>query len=106
MRIDPQSAWYAKIDGEVRRSFDTPRCALSGWTRAPSKTTLFVQDYYGRVWHSGDEVRFVVGSDVTGPMGADLVPVLPVQTAKFIGDHGGHALAVGEVTEQVLRELR
>ncbi len=34
-------------------------------------------------------VRFVIGSDVIGAMGPDLVPVDPARVAKFEKDHGG-----------------
>jgi nitrous oxide reductase accessory protein NosL len=43
-------------------------------------------------------MRFVVGSDIVGPMGPDLVPVDAARAERFTKDHGGRALAVGEVT--------
>ena len=51
----------------------------------------------------GNDVRFVIGGDVVGPMGPDLVPVDPPRASKFIQDHGAdRALRLDEVTTQVL----
>jgi hypothetical protein len=36
-----------------------------------------------------DDVRFVTGSDVVGPMGPDLVPVAAESAARFARDHNG-----------------
>lgn len=106
MRIDRASAWYAELvspQGEVR-SFDTPRCALQSWRRGKTAArSLRVQDYYDRQWRDGSDVRFVIGGDVSGPMGPDLVPVDPGRVSKFIQDHGAdRALRLEEVTAEVL----
>ncbi len=51
-------------------------------------------------------VRFVVGSDVVGPMGPDLVPVDPARVESFRRDHHARSvLAFESVTEDVLRAL-
>ena len=106
MKIDPASAWRTELvgaDGTVT-SFDTPRCAFMSWRNGSSTaSTLRVQDYYERRWKNADALRFVVGGDVLGPMGPDLVPVDPSQVTKFIQDHGAdRALRVEEVTSTVL----
>lgn len=105
MKIDHESAWRAEIvgaDGAVA-SFDTPRCALTWWrTKAPS-STVRLQEYYERSWRNADELRFMIGGDVVGPMGPDLVPVDPSRSTKFIQDHGAdRALRLEEVTIDVL----
>lgn len=106
MRIDPASAWHAELigdDGKVT-AFDTPRCALTSWRSGvtPAKT-IRVQEYYDRTTRDGSELRFVLGGDVVGPMGADLVPVDPPRSAKFMQDHGAErALELREITPQVL----
>lgn len=109
MKIDPASAWRAELLGEggATTSFDTPRCALT-WRLAKSPSaSVRVQEYYERRWRSGDEVRFVVGGDVVGPMGPDLVPVEPARAAKFIQDHGADkALRLDEITTDVLATLK
>lgn len=106
MKVDPASAWRADLvaaDGAVT-SFDTPRCALTSWRSGKSQaTTLRVQEYYERRWRNAEELRFIVGGDVVGPMGPDFVPVDPSQATKFIQDHGAdRALRLDELTMDVL----
>jgi hypothetical protein len=109
MRIDPTSAWHAELvgaDGTIT-TFDTPRCALTSWRSGttPAKS-IQVQEYYDRKTHDGSELRFVIGGDVVGPMGPDLVPVDPPRSSKFIQDHGAdRALALAEITPQVLAAI-
>jgi copper chaperone NosL len=110
MRIDPGSAWRAELvgdDGSVAAVFDTPRCALTSWRtgKTPAKS-IRVQEYYDRKTRDGNDVRFVIGGDVVGPMGADLVPVDPPRSSKFIQDHAAdRALLLDEVTPQVLSAI-
>jgi copper chaperone NosL len=62
-----------------------------------------VQEYYDRQMRDGNDVRFVIGGDVVGPMGPDIVPVDPPRSSKFIQDHGAdRALRLEEVTSQIL----
>ena len=90
MKIDPASPWRTElVEAGVVRAFDTPRCALSAWEKAGRKGDVRVQEFYDRTTLSASEVRFVTGSDVVGPMGAELVPVGPAHVAKFQTDHGG-----------------
>jgi hypothetical protein len=106
MRIEAQSAWRAELVGDdgSLTSFDTPRCALQSWRsgKTPAKSVR-VLDYYDRKPLDGSAVRFVVGGDVVGPMGPDLVPVDPARVGKFLQDHGAErALRVEEVTLEVI----
>lgn len=110
MRIDPASAWRVELvagDGS-RTSFDTPRCALVAWRSGKFEaTSMRAQEYYERTWHDAKELRFVLGGDVLGPMGSDLVPVDPARVAKFIQDHGAdRALALDEITSDVLSSMK
>jgi copper chaperone NosL len=108
MRIDPKSTWRADlVTASGRVHFDTPRCALVAWrTGKTAATSLEVAEFYEQHWGSGELVRFVVGSDVVGPMGTDLVPVAPDRVAKFMSDHHGRrALALAEVTPEILSSL-
>ena len=62
-----------------------------------------MQDYYDRQPKDGADVRFVIGGDVVGPMGPDLVPVDPARVPKFIQDHAAdRALKLDEITLEVL----
>ena len=110
MKIDPSSAWRTELVGEdgTVTSFDTPRCALTSWRsgKTPAKT-IRVQEYYERKWREGSEVRFLIGGDVVGPMGPDLVPVETSRAMKFIQDHNAdRALSLDEVTLQVLNDQK
>ena len=106
MRIDPSSQWRTELlgdDGKVT-AFDAPRCALQSWrSGATPAQSIRVQEYYDRVSRDGADVRFIVGGDVIGPMGPDLVPVDPPRASKFIQDHAAdRALRLDEITPQVL----
>lgn len=109
MVIDLSSPWRAELvgpEGEVS-SFDTPRCAYASWRAGKTRaTTLRLQDYYDRHWTNADELRLILGGDVRGPMGPELVPVDPARATKFIQDHGAaRALRSEEVTLDVLSSL-
>lgn len=104
MKIDPKSAFNAELAlGDKVEHFDTPRCALSSWLAAKKQGTVRVQDYYDRKMRPASEVEFVIGSDVVGPMGPELVPVDNARVAKFEKDHGGaRALAASDIDEKAL----
>ncbi len=90
MKIDPTSPWNAEIaDGTNITHFDTPRCALATWSGSGKHGSVRVRDYYDRKMKSANELHFVDGSDVIGPMGPELVPVDAARIAKFEKDHGG-----------------
>jgi NosL len=109
MKIDPASSWSADLirgDGS-HVHFDTPRCALLAWKsgRVPATGSSF-QEFYERTWRSGSELRFAIGSDVMGPMGADVVPVDPARAAKLASDHHATRVAtLDELTPQILQSL-
>ncbi len=112
MKLDPASPWRAELvatDGKTH-SFDTPRCALTALRKgkvAGSGAAVRVQEFYDRTWVAGTEVDFVVGSDVIGPMGPDLVPVGHARAAKFVKDHGdGRALALDAVTPDAMDAIK
>ena len=51
---------------------------------------IYVTDYYRTELVSAKEVFFVLGSDVYGPMGKELIPIAGKELAKtFMVDHGG-----------------
>jgi copper chaperone NosL len=59
-------------------------------------------EYYDRASRDGADVAFVVGSDVLGPMGPDVVPVARDKVDRFVKDHGGRKLDLADVTAQLL----
>ena len=81
--------------------FDAPR------TR-DQIASLWVTEYYTTALVPAAEVNFVAGSDVLGPMGHELVPVLGDEAGQtFLKDHRGEKLLpFPEVTPAVLEALR
>jgi nitrous oxide reductase accessory protein NosL len=54
---------------------------------------IFVTEYYGTKLIDGTKAYYVIGSDVYGPMGRELIPFLTEADAKeFMADHGGKRL--------------
>jgi nitrous oxide reductase accessory protein NosL len=110
MKLDPAHAsWSAELvtsDGTTHH-YDAPRCALEARRDlAASVKELRVHEYYDTKMRSANDVVFVIGSDVDGPMGPDLVPVDPTKAKKFIADHAAkRAIPLAEITPPVLAEL-
>lgn len=97
MRIPAGSHWAAgatREDGQPV-AFDTPGCLFRYRRSVTGRRTFnpWVTEYYGvaGVRTPATNVRFVVGSDVVGPMGPELVPVDPARIDAFRRDH--HASA-------------
>lgn len=68
---------------------------------------IYVTDYYGVTVIDGRTAWFVIGSDVFGPMGRELIPFAKESEAReFMKDHAGKkVIPFTEVTPQVLKEL-
>lgn len=78
--------------------FDLPRWAPGH--RADDMTAIAVTEYYGLSRIPAREAWYVIGSDVTGPMGHELVPLATEEDAQeFLRDHAGkRILRFDEVT--------
>lgn len=65
-------------------------------------SSLFITEYYTTKIISARDVHFILGSDVMGPMGNELVPVLGKKVAEqFFKDHKGtKMLAFDEITPE------
>jgi copper chaperone NosL len=70
-------------------------------------SAVLVTDYYALNMVDGRSAYYVVGSDVYGPMGRELVPFAQESQARdFLKDHRGKAiLRFPEVTPALLRPL-
>ena len=68
---------------------------------------VFVTNYYDGEAIAARTALFVTGSDVMGPMGAELVPHRSFEAAEdFLKDHHGtRILRFDEIDESVLREM-
>ncbi|MBE0556551.1 MAG: nitrous oxide reductase accessory protein NosL [Proteobacteria bacterium] len=66
-----------------------------------------VNDYYGLVWIDARKVWYVLGSDVYGPMGKELIPLEKEADAQeFMKDHKGtKIIRFSEATPEVIKPL-
>lgn len=78
----------------------------------PSKKTedveaIRVKDYYRLSWIDARKAWYVLGSDVFGPMGRELIPLEKEADAKeFMKDHQGkRILRFPDVTREVIKTL-
>ena len=85
--------------------FDLPRWAPGH--RAEDMTAIAVTEYYGLSRIPAREAWYVIGSDVPGPMGHELVPLATEADAKeFLRDHAGkRILRFDEVTPELPANL-
>ena len=75
--------------------------------RAEDIAVIAVTEYYGVTRIDAREAWYVIGSDVLGPMGHELIPFTSEADARdFLGDHGGkRILRFDEVTLGLLADL-
>jgi nitrous oxide reductase accessory protein NosL len=78
----------------------------------PARTTgdvagIWVTEYYELASLDAKAAFFVVGSDVFGPMGRELIPFRTLEAAReFKKDHGGtDILAFGQISPSVIAKL-
>ena len=81
-------------------------------TYAPSRSAadisaMYVTEYYDMTSIEARAAFFVIGSDVYGPMGRELIPLAKRADAEqFRRDHGGHAiLEFGRVKPSAVEKL-
>jgi copper chaperone NosL len=99
---------YAVFDGAK----DMFKYLLNLRAYAPSRQpsdigAIYVTDYYSLTPIDGKGAWYVVGSDIYGPMGRELIPFGSEAEAKeFLADHKGkRLLRFAEVTADVLKGL-
>jgi nitrous oxide reductase accessory protein NosL len=70
-------------------------------------TAIHVTDYYSLAPVDGKRALYVIGSDVLGPMGKELIPFAVEKEAReFLADHKGkRILRFDEVTAELLKGL-
>lgn len=97
--------------------FDGAKDLFKWWLRpdrySPGRTpgdveAIFVTDYYAVRRIPAREAWFVLGSDVLGPMGHELVPFADEREAReFLKDHHGRRVVrFADVTPALLKELQ
>ena len=70
--------------------------------------SIWVKDYYSVTFVDGEQAYYVIGSNVYGPMGEELVPFRKRADAEeFLRDHKGkRILRLREVTRETIRSAR
>ena len=99
---------YAVFDGAK----DLFKYLFNLRTYAPGRTAadivrLYVTDYYALTPIDGKQAHYVIGSDVLGPMGRELIPFAKdAEAREFLKDHKGkQLLRFGEVTADLVKGL-
>jgi nitrous oxide reductase accessory protein NosL len=118
MFVAPFRPFLAEIvfsNGEVA-FFDGPKDLFKHYLRLKKADDeefekiegVLVTDYYSVEMIDGMKAYFVVGSDVYGPMGPELVPFRAEEDAKvFKKDHKGKSIhRFGDVDESTLRGFK
>ncbi|MFH1218090.1 MAG: nitrous oxide reductase accessory protein NosL [Pseudomonadota bacterium] len=69
---------------------------------------IWVKDYYSLQWIPGRSAFYVMGSDIYGPMGEELVPFAERKSAdNFLTDHHGKkVLTFDEITSEMVESMR
>ena len=99
---------YAVFDG----CKDMFRYYLNMKKYNPSKNindidSIYVHEYYDLKIIDGRKAYYVVGSDVYGPMGRELVPFRSEEDASaFKYDHKGKILSFRDITEEVVKAIK
>jgi nitrous oxide reductase accessory protein NosL len=103
---DGRAAWFDGAKDLFKFLLGPERYAPS--RRAADVARAWVTDYYGLTLLDAREAWFVIGSDVYGPMGSELVPFAREEDAReFKADHKGTALLrFGDVGPATLRQLQ
>ena len=100
MFVAPYPSWLAIIifNDDSQLFFDGPKDLFRFYLDWPEKesrqksdiTAIYVTEYYSTRLMKKEDVLFVIGSDVYGPMGQELVPVAGQKVAEgFKRDHRG-----------------
>jgi copper chaperone NosL len=119
MRVFEFTNWHTQIvyNDNKNDAFCAVKCLMAYYFE-PVKYTdsrtqkdfkaLYAKDYYTLEWRDMKKMYFVLGSDVLGPMGKDLVPFANRESAEtFLKDHNGsRILAFDEITLDLIQKLR
>jgi copper chaperone NosL len=102
---DGTHAFFDGVKDMMKYYFDLPKYN-------PAKTKadiahILVTDYYSMKLIDGLQAFYVIGSDVYGPMGKELMPFQDAAAAKeFKADHKGTAiLSFKDITPEIIKTL-
>lgn len=100
--------WVALYDGEKKFYFDGVKDMMKyAYARKLSSDKFYVSDYYKLSKLEATKAFYVIGSNVYGPMGNELIPFATQEEAEtFSRDHNGQkVIAFDEITEAMVKSL-
>ncbi len=100
--------WAAMVvDKEGRKLyFDGVKDMLKYYFSHPGIKRLYATDYYTGLAVDATKAYYVVGSDVYGPMGNELIPFEKrVDAEAFAKDHGGRIVTFEEIDKELVSRL-
>jgi len=69
-------------------------------------SAVLVKDFNSGKWLNAQEAYYVVGSNMMGPMGKELIPFADhAEAKKFHGEQGGTMMKYADITPEVLETL-
>ncbi len=79
----------------------------TGGRKREDIAAIWVTDYYSLKWTAAAKAVFVLGSDVLGPMGRELIPFgKEAEGREFLKDHKGKSLLrFAEITADLLKDI-
>lgn len=109
MRVEPDSGWRAggKDERGKELAFDAPKCLFRRHHERGAVRDAWVIEYYSQERRPARELLYVIGTDLQGPMGRDLVPVAGREAAERMkrDHHGERILTYEEITPEVAASL-
>lgn len=100
--------WVAMADGAKTFYFDGVKDMMKYYfSQKLNAETLFVSDYYKLSKLQAKKAFYVMGANVYGPMGSELIPFATQDEALgFARDHNGQkVVAFDEITEMMVKNL-
>ena len=106
LKIDSGTIFYFDGVKDMMAYFFAP--GDFGGTGPAETAGIRVKDYYSQKWIDGRTATYVVGSDVLGPMGHELIPFGTEAAAKnFLNDHHGtEILSFSQITPERINSMR
>jgi nitrous oxide reductase accessory protein NosL len=109
MYTDKYPNWEQKVISEDKGTmyFDGARCMfkilLDSTTVPKIIKEILVKDYYSLEYIDGKSAFYVIGSDVLGPMGNELIPFKTKESAEeFLIDHKGEKIVMFDEVDMAL----
>lgn len=102
---DGSYAFFDGVKDMMKYYFDIPK--YKPGKKTSDIVAMFVTEYYSMKVMDGPKAYYVVGGDVYGPMGRELIPFAQESAAKeFMRDHRGKSLLkFPEITPQLIKNL-